>query len=262
MRAPPAAVKIASGAESATAVSAALSVAFPTATPMEPPRNEKSCAAMTVSIPPNLPCATSIASEAPVFTRASRIRSEYRFTSRNRSGSSGASSTGRVSNSPSSKMEAKRPVGGSGMWCPQAEHTASAFTSSRWKIIWPQESHLDQRCSGTEECRPRTALSLGRTKSRIQFMGLCCALPECLRRATAHRRAPRRWIGPCRCDRRSPSRRPRRPRSGRFPQHAQGSGRRNRRKRADPSPTETRVTAAATSWLSGAAPPVMPVIET
>jgi hypothetical protein len=75
MRAPPAAENRISGRRSVTARSAAAMMALPTYMPMEPPMNEKSCAAATMGVRPISPSATSIASASPVAFWAARSRS-------------------------------------------------------------------------------------------------------------------------------------------------------------------------------------------
>ena len=75
MRAPPEAVKMTRAASCSTARRAAATMPSPTAGPMEPPMNSNDIAATTALWPPTRPCATTMASSSPVFSRASRRRS-------------------------------------------------------------------------------------------------------------------------------------------------------------------------------------------
>ncbi|GAC1477541.1 MAG: hypothetical protein NVS2B11_00220 [Acetobacteraceae bacterium] len=58
--------------------------------PMLPPMNSNAIAATTARCPPIAPCATRIASDSPVRSRASVSRSPYRLLSRKCNGSGGA----------------------------------------------------------------------------------------------------------------------------------------------------------------------------
>ena len=58
-----------------TASCAAAMMALPTYMPIDPPMNEKSCAAATIGVRPISPVATSIASFSPVFFCAAFMRS-------------------------------------------------------------------------------------------------------------------------------------------------------------------------------------------
>ena len=108
MRAPPDADTMMTGRCLATASSIARVSFSPTAEPMLPPRYANSKAATTTEKPPTRPTPVTTASVVPVFSRAARTRSRYRFVSLKPSGSAGTTAPSRSSNVPWSMSWARR----------------------------------------------------------------------------------------------------------------------------------------------------------
>ena len=87
MRAPPEVDTMISGWLSASERSAARVIFSPTTEPIDPAMKKNSIAPITTGMPSSVPEPTTIASDGPTLSSASRSRSRYFLLSRNFSGS-------------------------------------------------------------------------------------------------------------------------------------------------------------------------------